>query len=259
MLARVLEEQQPGGEFCYWGDTACGGWGSRSPEFVWGRAEMGMKFLQEKGATTIVMASGDGSAASRAEPPLITPLPESIIDYWDAQVKAMEGISKTKRIGVIGSRLAIGNFGLLNLEQQGYTVYKKTIPALAPLIIEGEERRGEMRRMVRAHLQWFKIKGIDVLLLGSISYARMIDDIQAKVGKRVKVIDPVGALSELFNERRMGLAQGEQKFYLTDMSAYDQELARKWLGRAVEFERGYKDALGVIPVTRFACKARRET
>ena len=268
LVVRELERRQPRAGFCYWGDTACGPWGSRSAEFVRARLELGLTFLQEKGANNIVVASGDGSvvlkggaiAQSGGGPSLRSgQAPQSsgdrhgpalsnlamireregiLIDYWDAQIRAAEKVSKTKRVGVIGSRLVIGNFEALGLEKKGFAVFKKAIPALAPLIVEGEEERGEMRRMIRAHLQWFKTKDIDCLALGSIHYTRMMDDIQTKMGKRVLVINPVKALVDAIDSSAV-LEEGEQKFYLTDMSQYDVAVARQLMGRSVEFGRIY--------------------
>ena len=90
--------------------------------------------------------------------------------------------------------------------------------------------------MVRAHLQWFKSQNIDALILGSMYYIRVLDDIQAKMGKRVAVIHPAQALvASLMQQGEV--RKGEQRFYLTDVTPRDVDMTKEWLGRAVRPER----------------------
>lgn len=245
LFARALIQRIAGAGFVYWGDTAHGPYGSRSVEQVSRWVREGLKFLKKKGAEAIVAASGDASIASRyADARRLTTqiyadVKVPVIDYWDAQIKAALAATKKKRVGLIGSRLAMERTGMLGLEQQGVAVLKKAIPAMAPLIMEGEEGRGETRRLVRAHLQWFKTQNIDVLILGSMHYVRVFDDIQAKMGKRITVINPVDALLDLFVGAGLASAHEERKqqFYLTDITPRDLDIAREWFGQPVHCEK----------------------
>ncbi|MEW6610251.1 MAG: hypothetical protein AB1352_01290 [Patescibacteria group bacterium] len=241
LFARELNKLMPDVGFVYWGDTAHGPYGSRSAERVGKWVGKGLKFLEEKGVEAIVVASGDASIASRSADvrrlttQMYADVKAPIVDYWDMQIKAALAVSKKKRIGIMGSRLVIERTGLLGLEQQGCVVLKKAIPALAPLILEGEERRGEMRRLIRAHLQWFKTQNIDILILGSILYVRMYDEIQAKMGKRMKVIHPVDALMGSLTNMGFVLHEGKgaPHFYFTDITPRDLDIASQWFGRRV--------------------------
>ncbi len=243
LFARELAQHAADAGFLYWGDTAHGPYGSRSVEQVGTWVREGLKVLERKGAEAIVVASGDASIASRyADPRESTTqmYPEvnvPVIDYWDAQIKAALAATKKKRVGLIGSRLAMERTGMLGLELQGMTVLKKTIPALVPLIMEGEEERGETRRLVRAHLQWFKTQNIDVLMLGSMHYVRVYDDIQAKMGKRVTVIHPAQALLDLFVAMGIHPKGGTRQFFLTDITPRDLDIAGVWFGQPVHPEK----------------------
>ena len=233
LFLRELEKRQQGVGFVYWGDTASCPWGSRSFEWASGRAQEGVKFLEGRNVDTIVIASGDSSVVIRSGG---TKLRVPAVDMLESSVRAALAVSKKKRVGIIGPRLVIERAGMLGLEQQGAVVLKKAIPALAPLIIEGEEKRGEIRRLVRAHLQWFKSQNIDALILGSMYYIRVLDDIQAKMGKRVAVIHPARALvASLMQQGEV--RKGEQRFYLTDVTPRDVDMTKEWLGRAVRPER----------------------
>jgi len=243
LFARELAQHAADAGFLYWGDTAHGPYGSRSVEQVSIWVREGLKFLEKKGAEVIVVASGDASVASRfADPRKSTTqmYPEvnvPVIDYWDAQIKAALAATKKKRVGFFGSRLVTERTGMLGLELQGVAVLKKAVAALAPLILEGEEARGETRRLVRAHLQWFKTQNIDVLILGSMHYVRVFDDIQAKMGKRVTVINPVRALLDLFVAMGVSSKGGTRQFFLTDITPRDLDIAGAWFGRGVHCEK----------------------
>lgn len=233
LFVRELEKRTAGTSFVYWGDTACGPWGSRSFEWVAGPVQEGVKFLEHKSIDTMVIASGDASVVIRSG---AVKLRMPAVDILESSVRAALAVSKKKRIGIVGSRLVIERAGMLGLEQEGAVVCAKAIPALTPLIMEGEEKRGEMRRLIRAHLQWFKSQNIDALILGSMHYVRVFDDIQAKMGKRITVVNPVQALVKSLLQQGE-LKKGEQTFHLTDVTPRDADVAREWLGRAVKFER----------------------
>lgn len=233
LFARELEQRVVGVGYVYWGDTACAPWGSRSFDWASVRMQEGVKFLEHKNVDALVVASADASVVIRSGGVHVR---VPAVDMLESSVRAALVVSKKKRVGIIGSRLVIERAGMLGLERQGAVVCAKAIPALTPLIIEGEEKRGEMRRLMRAHLQWFKSQNIDALILGSMHFMRVFDDIKVKMGKQIAVINPVETLVESLMQQGEA-RKGEHEFYLTDITPRDRDVGREWLGRPVKFER----------------------
>ena len=101
---------------------------------------------------------------------------------------------------------------------------------------EGWLKDSETKRIVRYYLAPLRQAHVDTLILGCTHYPLLAPLIQRFMGKRVKVID--SARSVVTRLLAAGsLASGEQQYYLTDLPAHSEDIARKWLGRSVHFEK----------------------
>jgi glutamate racemase len=115
-------------------------------------------------------------------------------------------------------------------------VYSTPCPLLVPLVEEGWFEKGETKRIVKKYLHPLKMKQIDMLILGCTHYPLLKQIIQAKIGKRVKIIDSSEALSASVTDfvetnpiarelRKDGLC----RFYVSDVTAEMQKLAGRIL------------------------------
>ncbi|MDY6951885.1 MAG: glutamate racemase, partial [Thermodesulfobacteriota bacterium] len=95
----------------------------------------------------------------------------------------------------------------------------------------------ETRRIVKKYLHPLKMRQIDMLILGCTHYPPLKDIIQAKIGKRVRMVDSSEALSSSvkgFLRDNPDVAQrlkkdGGRHFYVSDVTDHMQRLARKIL------------------------------
>jgi glutamate racemase len=123
-------------------------------------------------------------------------------------------------------------------------VYGQPCPLLVPLVEEGWLKKGETRKIVKKYLHPLKAKQIDVLILGCTHYPLLKDIIQAKIGKRVKVIDSSEALSVSVIdflrdnpdvERRLKKKKAYQ-FYVSDITEQFEKIAGAILKGRVQLE-----------------------
>ena len=116
-------------------------------------------------------------------------------------------------------------------------VYGAACPLLVPLVEEGWLKKAETRRIVKKYLHPLKLKQINVLILGCTHYPLLKEMIQAKIGKRVKIIDSSEALSRsvkdfLHDNPHMASnlgTDGTCKFFVSDVTDHFQKLAGKIL------------------------------
>jgi glutamate racemase len=120
-------------------------------------------------------------------------------------------------------------------------VYGEPCPLLVPLVEEGWLKKGETRKIVKKYLHPLKSKQIDILILGCTHYPLLKEIIQAKIGKRVKVIDSSEVLSNSVTEflrqhpdvdsrlKKSGTCQ----FYVSDVTDQFQKIAKSILKTVV--------------------------
>ena len=98
--------------------------------------------------------------------------------------------------------------------------------------------------MHTAALHSLKMKQIDLLILGCTHYPLLKDVIQAKIGKRVKVIDSSEALSksikQFFTEHH-DMAEslsktGNHRYMVSDVTEHMQRLASRILKSSIKLE-----------------------
>ena len=147
---------------------------------------------------------------------------------------------KGRRVGIIGTRATV-NSGVYEQKiralRPDMRVYGAACPLLVPLVEEGWLKKGETRRIVKKYLHPLKLKQINILILGCTHYPLLKEMIQAKIGKRVKIIDSSEALSRsvkdfLHDKPRMAGnlgTEGTCEFFVSDVTDQFQKLARKIL------------------------------
>ena len=155
--------------------------------------------------------------------------------------------SKRTRVGIIGTRATVNSRvyeDKIKAIRPEMKVYGQPCPLLVPLVEEGWLKKGETRKIVKKYLHPLKVKQIEVLILGCTHYPLLKDVIQAKIGKRVKVIDSSEALSAsviafLHNNSDVesGLKKGGTcQFYVSDITEQFEQIAGTILKGRVKLE-----------------------
>jgi glutamate racemase len=235
-VVRELLRQAPSIPFVYLGDTARTPYGNKSPETVRRYALECAQFLLDRGATCIVIACNSASAvatdALREAHPNI-PIFEVISPAVEDALRVTRG-----RVGVIGTRATISSGSYVSrLKKNDVEITSYSCPLFVPLVEEGWLDDPETKRIVRRYLSTLRQANVDTMILGCTHYPLLAPIIQRYMGRRVRLIDSgASVVSRVLDALPDRHAQGEQTFYLTDVSRRSEEIASAWLRRPVRFD-----------------------
>jgi glutamate racemase len=244
-VVRAVKRHLPNYDILYFGDTARTPYGTKSPETVIRYAIEDAEFLLQKGAQMLVVACN--TASSIATDTLKERFDVPILEVISPAVKMAVTDPKRRRVGVIGTRATV-NSGVyedkIKAVRPDMKVYGHPCPLLVPLVEEGWLKKGETRMIVKKYLHPLKVKQIDTLILGCTHYPLLKKIIQAKAGKRVKVIDSSEALSDSvmdFLSHNSDFDDGLKKsatcqFYVSDVTEQFQKIAKTILGTTLSLE-----------------------
>lgn len=237
-VVRALRQCLPEYDILYFGDTARTPYGTKSPHTVIQYAIEDAEMLLDRGARILVV--GCNTASSVATDALRERFDVPIFEVISPAVHKAVSHQKGRRVGVIGTRATV-NSGVyqdkIRALRPDMEVYAAACPLLVPLVEEGWLKKGETRRIVKKYLHPLKVKQIDVLILGCTHYPLLKEIIQAKIGKRVKIIDSSEELSRSVKDflldntpiaSTLGKKGGHQ-FFVSDVTEHMQKLARKIL------------------------------
>lgn len=243
-VVRALMECLPGYDVLYFGDTARTPYGSKSPSTVVKYAIENTELLLSRGARAIVLACNTASSVA----------PDMLRQHYDvpffevitpAAKLAVEG-TRNGRIGVIGTRATVASgvyekvIGALCPE---YRVFSSACPLLVPLVEEGWAPKPETAMIVKKYLRPLKACRIDTLILGCTHYPLLFDLIQAKIGRRVRVIDSSTGVAILVrrwmeqdDDGRALTRRGRYRFMVSDATPHFETIARSILKRPIHLE-----------------------
>lgn len=246
-VARAIEQYCPGYPLVYLGDLARTPYGSKSPAMITEYSHRNTEFLLKQGAKLIVIACN--SAASTASTFLRNQYSQLIIDVIVPAVAKAAAVSKSGRIGLIGTRATV-NSGLyeqrLHAARPGCSVYSQACPLLVPLVEEGWLDRRETKMIVKKYLHPLRDKQIDTLILGCTHYPLLKKTIAPRIGRRVHIIDSSIEVALLLKsmldadaQLRAQLYQPSipNRFFVSDIPAPVHALASTIFGRPVLLEK----------------------
>jgi len=244
-VVRALMECLPGYDVLYFGDTARTPYGSKSPSTVIRYAIENTEFLLSEGAQAVVLAC---NTASSVAPDLLRrrydlPFFEVISPAAEMAVQS----SRKGRIGIIGTRATVASGvyeALIQKLRPEYRVVASACPLLVPLVEEGWLKKPETAMIVKKYLRPLKANQIDTLILGCTHYPLVADLIQAKIGRRVRVIDSsTGVANSMKNaiEQDTDLQKrlkrnGRYRFFVSDTTPQFENIARSILKRPIRLE-----------------------
>ncbi len=244
-VVKKMFEILPEYQILYFGDTARMPYGERSSEIIKKYSIEASEFLIKKGAKIIVIACNTASATASQELKKKFSLP--IFEVITPAVEKAIQITKNKRIGIIGTRATV-NSGiyekLIKEKKPEIKVFSQPAPLLVPLIEEGWLKKGETKRIIKSYLYPLKMAQIDTLIMACTHYPLLREQIQLKIGRKIKLVDPgeevVLKLKEFLEKNKAiekELAKNKNhQFYLSDPTPKFQEIARRWLGQRIEIK-----------------------
>ncbi len=189
-VARAVEQCLPDYSLVYYGDIAHTPYGPKSPATITNYSIKNTEFLLEKGAEIIIIACN--SASSVATRTLREQFNVPIIEVISPAASKAIDCSKNGRIGIIGTKATVKSniyTEKITTVRPDYKVYSQPCPLLVPLVEENWLNRRETKMILRRYLHPLKEKQIDTLVLGCTHYPLLKKLIQARIGKRVTLID----------------------------------------------------------------------
>ena len=244
--ARMLSRLAPLHGILYFGDTAKGPYGDKSPETIQTFALDAARFLVENGAKMIAVACHDISAVAMQA--LMEHFTVGIVDTITPAVKRALSVSRRKSIGVIASRVVVesGTYEkrIKTLEPDA-KVYSNACPLLSALVRECRFKKPETNMIVKKYIQPLKVRQIDALVAGSSDFWLLTDVICTKAGKRISVVDASCAFAEYLAEYLdecsvIGLAKETKppdRFYVSDLTPRMEKIARMYYGENIRLEK----------------------
>ena len=188
--ARAVEQLLPDYPLLYLGDIARTPYGTKSARTIIDYSVENTEFLVQNGAKIIVIACN--SASSVATDRLRRDFNIPIIEVITPAIEQALATSRTGRIGIIGTRATIRSGvyeGTIRRQTPTYEVFSKACPLLVPLVEEGWIGKRETKMILRRYLHDLKNQQIDTLILGCTHYPLLKPLIQARIGKKVTLID----------------------------------------------------------------------
>lgn len=244
-VVRALMECLPGYDVLYFGDTARMPYGSKSPSTVVKYAIENTEFLLSEGAQAVVLAC---NTASSVAPDILRqsydiPFFEVITPAAEMAVRS----SRKGRIGIIGTRATVASGvyeAVIQKMRPEYRVFANACPLLVPLVEEGWLHKPETAMIVKKYLRPLKTRQIDTLILGCTHYPLLTDLIQAKIGRRVRVINSsTGVANRMRNLieqdrdiQKLLKREGRYRFFVSDTTPQFENIARAILKRPLQLE-----------------------
>jgi len=194
-VARSIRRQLPDEDIIYFGDTARVPYGNKSRAAIVRFAREIMAFMTEHRVKMVVVACN--TASSLSLPSLKKAYRVPVIGVIDPGVKEAVRVSKSGRIGVIGTRSTVASGAYdRELAKFGppYRLFSKSCPLFVPLVENRFSNDRITYEVARRYLKGLKAKGIDTLILGCTHYPILKTVIKKVIGN-VRLVDSSSAVA----------------------------------------------------------------
>ena len=246
-VLREINTRLPHENLIYFGDTARVPYGTKSKDTVTQFSMEIVEFLLSLDVKMIVFACN--SASALALPELRTRFTIPMVGVIKPGAEQAVRITKSGRIGVIGTRATIGS-GAYEREithlSQNVRVFSRPCPVFVSLVEEGWIDHPATRLIAEEYLKPLMENEIDTLVLGCTHYPVLRPLLQEIMGDGVNVIDSAWSCSvtvekmlnnNLANESE---SQGKIRYFVSDMTDRFEELSSLFLGKPAREVSLYK-------------------
>ncbi|MCD6288261.1 MAG: glutamate racemase, partial [Candidatus Hydrogenedentes bacterium] len=237
-VAAEVGKALPNEHMVYLGDTARVPYGTKSVRTVERYAVENGRMLLDLGAKLIVVACNTASALAGEH--LRDEMPVPVIDVVGPGARAAASVTRTGRIGVIGTRstIASGAYERAIMTHNGeFQVFSASCPLFVPLAEEGWTDGDVPKAAAEKYLYPLLEQQIDVLVLGCTHYPLLSRTIQDVCGEDVVLVDSAHAaaadvkhLIEREGLGRDGQDGGSRRFFVTDLSDQFTVVAGRFFG-----------------------------
>ncbi len=250
-VVKELVKALPGEEIIYFGDTARVPYGSKSRRTIIRFSLENGLFLDKHNVKLIVVACNTSSSVSL--PALRRKFKIPVIGVIAPGASDAVGISRNKRIGVIGTSATIASNAykrqILKLSPRA-KVFSLSCPLFVPLAEEGWLDTKITHDVIGKYIKPLKARNIDTLVLGCTHYPLLKKAIADIAGRRISLVDSAkstAASAGLLLKNQGALCatrrKASVKFFVSDEPARFKEIGERFLGRKLVNVRKIKNGL----------------
>ncbi len=237
-VVRELLKNLPNERIVYFGDTAHVPYGTKSKEAIVRFSLENVRFLLKKKVKLIIVACNTSSSLALSVLRKKFPIP--IIGVIDPAVKQALRVTKSGRIGVIGTRATIESkvyerkIHRLNAKVK---VYSKACSLFVPFVEEGCINNSAISEITDMYLRDFKARKVDTLILGCTHYPLLKQTIANFLDNNVVLIDSGSPVAIETKEMLLKLKlaaplahkRSRGEFFVSDEPARFKILGRRFL------------------------------
>jgi len=232
-VLKALREELPSADFFYLGDTARVPYGGKSKETIQRYSLECAEFLLSFGIELLVVACNTASAYALEL--LRESLTIPVVGVIQPGVEQALKVSKTKRIGVIGTRGTVQSAVYQNLlKEQGAQPIAEACPLFVPLVEEGIINGKIAQSVVEYYLEELKGK-VDTLILACTHYPLLKETIREYIGD-VEIVDSAQAVAQEVKKLAKNEGHGTLRLFFTDNSPNLSHLIKLILGEEQSYE-----------------------
>jgi glutamate racemase len=241
-VVREMMSQLPNESIIYFGDTARVPYGPKSPDTVLRYSREITSFLKGEGVKALVVACN--TATAHALPALRREFDMPIVGVIEPGARAAAAVTKTKRVGVIGTAGTIKSRAYEKEIRKLLPDVEVTAQACAlfvPLVEEGWLDSEVTRAVARNYLAPIVSAEVDTLVLGCTHYPLMKTVIGNVVGRQVRLIDSAHETARQAGEvlRSRGLENetpdgARYRFIASDAPDTFLSLGQRFLGSPID-------------------------
>ena len=238
-VARAVMELLPNEPVVYFGDTARGPYGVKSPDTVARYAAQITRFLLEKNVKLLIVACNTMAAVALPAITNIAPVP--VLEVIDAGAASALAATRTRRIGIIATPSTVASQAyeqaLARLGGPDVHTVAKACPLFVPLAEEGLTNHPATRLIAAEYLAPLAAENLDTLILGCTHYPLLAPLLAEVVGPSVRLQDSATAVARraaaILDEKGLRHAgpSPRHSFHVTDMPHRFQAIGQRFLGR----------------------------
>ncbi|MBN1168811.1 glutamate racemase [Candidatus Woesebacteria bacterium] len=235
-VLKKIQQQLPGEDIVYLGDTARVPYGTRSKKTIERFSIQCARFLVDKGVKCIVIACNTSSSNALEIIKKQTSLP--IFDVVNSSIEALKELKSVKNIGVIGTSATVNSHihrKLINF-RKFKIVFEIPCPLFVPLVENGEIESKITDLVAHKYLSKKRDK-VQAVIMACTHFPIIKKSIKKALGEKVTLIDPAEKLSLslkeylLKNNFESDRNNGKLTFYVTDISSTFKDTASVFLGK----------------------------
>lgn len=240
-VLKEIIQRLPHEDTVYLGDTARVPYGTKSPETVTKYSFNNTSFLLKQEIKLLVVACNTVSAISLDDIKKRFSLP--VIGVLEPGARAAVTVTRSKRIGVIGTETTIGSGAYtdaikrLNPEIE---VIGMACPLFVPLVEEGWVDNDIASIVAERYLGFLKKEKIDTLVLGCTHYPLLKGIIEEVMGDEVSLIDSAletaKEVEDVLSEKALlkrSSGRGTHRYFVTDAPKRFVRLGKRFLGFSI--------------------------